>query len=56
MFYICGVLRFRGNWGLRALIAIAALRVLAAQGRETPQEQTCAPLSAPQLPAEVEGV
>lgn len=36
MFYICGVLRFRGNWGLRALIAITALRVPAAQGRETP--------------------
>lgn len=32
MFCICGVLRFRGNWGLRALITISVLRVPARQG------------------------
>lgn len=35
VFCICGVLRFRGNWGLQALITITALRVPAAQGGET---------------------
>lgn len=35
MFRICGVLRFRGNWGLWALITIATLKVPAVQGCET---------------------
>lgn len=61
MVCICVVLRFRGNRGLWALITIATLRVPAAQGQRSgqaggPSRSACAPLSAPQMPTEVEGI